>query len=146
MAIDADILGKFGRIWPRHVLALTRFLISCRQTCDGDIDLFVVLCVVGERTFSQRNARPEMTYQQWSDATAQLIKAENINAQSIAEFSGIPRETVRRKLQVLIAKGWIERDGQGFVRATAKAKSELEPLPLASLRHLTQMKATLVES
>lgn len=143
--IDKQILENFGHIWPRHVLSLTRFLIACRRTFDGDIELFLVLCVIGERTFSQHKVRENITYDQWNDSRARDVEAENINVQSISDFSGIPRETVRRKLRILLAKGWVERDGQGFVRATTKARIDLEPLTEASLRYLSQMKATLAE-
>lgn len=141
---DKDILDNFGTIWPRHVLSLTKFLIAARRSFDGDIDLFLVLCVVGERTFSQRHLRPDLDYARWSSQSVNDIPSEDINIQSIADFSGIPRETVRRKLGVLIDKGWVERDEHGLIRATARAKAELEPLTKASLHYLSEMKATLL--
>lgn len=141
--IDETILKNFGQVWPRHVLSLTRFLIACRRTFDGDIDLFLVLCVIGERTFSQRSMLSGLSYEQFSSPNLNPTDPEDINIQSISDFSGIPRETVRRKLNILMAKGWVERDGQGYVRATNKAKLELEPLTMASLQYLSQMKATL---
>lgn len=141
--IDKSILANFGHVWSRHVLSLTHFLIACRKNFDGDIDLFLVLCVIGERTFSQRNVKPDMKYDEWASANVKEVAAENINVQSIADFSGIPRETVRRKLRILIAKGWVERDEQGFVRATQKAKTDLQPLTTASLQYLSEMKETL---
>ena len=104
-----------------------------------------MLCVIGERSFSQRNVRGDITYEEWNDPRGQDIQPENINVQSISDFSGIPRETVRRELRILIAKGWVERDDKGFVRATAKARIELEPLTETSIRYLSQMKATLID-
>lgn len=139
--MDPFILANFGHIWTRHVLALTRFLIACRQSFGGDIDLFLVLCVIGERTFSQSNVREGMTFTQWTSTASTTIEAENINVQSIADFSGIPRETVRRKLAVLVERGWVERDENGFLRATDKAKADLEPLTKVSIQYLSQMKA-----
>lgn len=139
--IDKTILENFGHIWPRHVLALTRFLIACRENFDGDIDLFLVLCVIGERSFSQSNVREPMSFDQWNSTDTKRIVAENINVQSIADFSGIPRETVRRKLAILIGKGWVQRDENGFVRATDKARKDLDPLTQVSIGYLSQMKA-----
>lgn len=141
--IDNDILENFGRIWPRHVLHLTRFLIACRQNFEGDIDLFLVLCVIGERSFSHAKVRTDLKYDEWNAQTSILVEPEDINVQSIADFSGIPRETVRRKLRILLEKGWVERDAQGYVRAAMKAKTDLEPLTLASLQYLSQMKSVL---
>lgn len=57
----------------------------------------------------------------------------------------IPRETVRRKLNVLVEKGWVSRDEIGYITATEKAKQDLAPLTMASLVYLTRMKRTLSE-
>lgn len=62
---------------------------------------------------------------------------------SLSNFSGILRETVRRKLAILLDKGWVVRDGRGFVSATDKTKQELVPLTISCLVYLTRMKATL---
>jgi hypothetical protein len=138
---DKTIREHFGHIWPRHVLEMTRFLIACRRNFDGDIDLFLVLCVIGERTFSQDNVRETLSFEQWTSPDVKLIDAENINVQSIADFSGIPRETVRRKLHILMDKGWVTRDEAGYVQATRKAQEDLAPLTEVSIRYLSQMKA-----
>ena len=53
--------------------------------------------------------------------------------QSIADFSGIPRETVRRKLKELIASGWVERG------------ADLAPLMEMSVQHLAASKAMLAQ-
>ena len=43
------------------------------------------------------------------------------NAFSISSSTGIPRETVRRKVSHLIQNGWISRDAKGGLTITAKA-------------------------
>lgn len=141
--IDQSLTKEFGRIWPQHVAALTQFLIDCRRHFDGDIDLFLVLCIVGDRTFSKRHAPPEMTFETWSAAKVQDVRAEEINGQSLSDFSSIPRETVRRKLNILLKKGWVIRDERGYITATEKAKIELAPLTMSSLVYLTRMRTTL---
>lgn len=140
--VDKVVRENFGHIWSRHVLALTHFLIACRKSFEGDIDLFLVLCVVGERTFSQSNVREAMSYEEWASTGGKGVVPENINVQSISDFSGIPRETVRRKFSILLEKGWVTRDENGFICATRKAQEELEPLTLASMQYLSKMKAT----
>ena len=57
----------------------------------------------------------------------------------IADYTGIPRETVRRKLLLLEEKGWITKGADGALQATNKARRELEPLTLASIRYLEQL-------
>ena len=136
---EAFFRQNFGRIWPRHVATLTRFLIECRRHFDGDLDLFLVLAVIGDRTFSANNAPNDLTYDQFATSGAGLVEAERINQQSIADFSGIPRETVRRKIAQLLDKGWIERMPNGSYMATPKARVELAPLTETSLRYLVSM-------
>lgn len=43
------------------------------------------------------------------------------NALSISTVTGIPRETVRRKVEILVKMGLIERDEAGHLRATQLA-------------------------
>ena len=126
------------------MLSLTEFLIAARNHFDGDIELFLVMCVIGERTFSHRHLRPDLSYDKWRSQKVSDIPPEDINIQSVADFSGIPRETVRRKVRILMEKGWVERDERGLIRSTSKAKVELEPLTVASLHYLSEMKATLL--
>jgi DNA-binding MarR family transcriptional regulator len=141
---EEEIRQKFGRIWPAHVSSLARFLIECRKTFDGDLDMFLVLVVIGDSTFSQRNADPRLDFDRFH-APRSLTPPEDINIRSIADFSGIPRETVRRKVAQLAEKGWVTRKEDGFVVATEKAKQELMPLTQASVKYLARMMAVLRE-
>jgi hypothetical protein len=134
-----DIRSNFGKIWPAHVMNLTRFLIECRRTFDGDLELFLVLAVIGDRTFSLRMADPAMDYETWQSGKGPYTKPEQINATSIALYSGIPRETVRRKVQELMQKGWVERDAKGHLTATKVAANELQPLTQTSMNYLGGM-------
>jgi hypothetical protein len=143
--IDDEIKKNFGQIWPRHVACLTQLLIDCRKNFDGDIDLFLVLCIIGDRSFSARHVPPDLDFDTWSAKETPDLRMEEINVQSLADCSGIPRETVRRKLNILVEKGWVMRVERGFITATAKAKQDLAPLTQSSLVYLTRMKATLAD-
>lgn len=134
---EDEIRAKFGRIWPAHVSSLTQFLIECRRSFDGDLDLMLVMSVIGDRTFSRRKVDPDMNYDTFRASPATL--PEDINMRSIADFSGIPRETVRRKVALLEEKGWIARRSDGTIVATQKAKTDLEPLTMASIRYVGRM-------
>ncbi len=145
IVIDETILRAFGTIWPRHVSSLTQFLIDCRKHFNSDLDLFLVLCIIGDRTFSTEHAPSDMDFDNWSSASPREVQSIEINAQSLSDYSGIPRETVRRKLNILVEKGWVERDHRGYITATAKAKEELAPLTKSSLVYLTRMKSVLTD-
>jgi len=141
--VDETVLRDFGVIWPRHVASLTQFLIDCRKHFDGDLDLFLVLCVIGDRTFSAQHAPPDMDFGTWKSASVSHVRSIEINVQSLSDYSGIPRETVRRKLNILLEKGWVERDERGFITATDKVKQDLAPLTMISLVYLSKMKEVL---
>lgn len=134
-----DIEQKFGLIWPQHVSNLTDLLIAGRQAFDGDLDAFLILAVIGDRTFSIRHADPAQSFESWQRAGLPQCTPLDINAKSIADFTGIPRETVRRKLAALEEKGWIMRDAKGSLQATAKAREDLEPLTRVSIRYLARL-------
>jgi len=82
------------------------------QAFDGDLVGFMVLAEISARNVDQffRQAGPDAP-EQWLDHSQtrqQLLRPSNVF--SIAEATGIPRETVRRKVEQLIEAGWLERD------------------------------------
>lgn len=133
------ITDKFGLVWPIHVTNLTRLLVAAREVFDGDLDMFLVLAVIGDRTFSGRRADPDQTYEAWQAEEAHLVAPEDVNIRTIAEFSGIPRETVRRKLAALTEKGWVTRNSRGVLIATVKARRDLKPLTHAGIQYLARL-------
>ena len=134
-----EIEDRFGLVWPHHVGNLTQFLIAARNSFDGDLDMFLILAVVGDRTFSAKSVDPNLSYSAWREGASRHAVPLSINARSIADYTGIPRETVRRKLLLLEEKGWIAKDADDALQATNKARRELEPLTLASIRYLEQL-------
>jgi Fic family protein len=138
------IQTHFHIIYPRHVELLNWLLIECRQHFDGDLDLMLVLSVIGERTLPAAGTHAPFDLKDLRDG---LVKpaAEPINIQSVAEFSGIPRETVRRKVQELIKRGWIERAPSGNLRATRTAAGDLEALTQKTVVYLAKMRALLTK-
>lgn len=141
---EAFIKDNFGSIWPSHVETLTWFLIACRRHFQGDLDLFLVMCVIGDRSFARTKVSPDLKYEKLLDETWEPYVPEALNTRSIADFSGIPRETVRRKVQDLVDLGWVERDDSGYLKATRKAASDLAPLSEISFQYIARMAATLV--
>jgi hypothetical protein len=47
---EEKLRQNFGKLHALHVSALTRHLVECRQVCDGDLDLFLVLTIAASRT------------------------------------------------------------------------------------------------
>lgn len=140
---EESLRRNFGKLHALHVEALARHLIECRRVCDGDLDLFLVLTIIGERTFSAHNAPESMTHEQFLSGSVVETPASAINLQSIADYSGIPRETVRRKIEILVKKGWVVRDEHRFVTATDKANESLRGLTESTVRYLRDIEAAL---
>lgn len=67
-----------------------------------------------------------------------------INASRIADITGIPRQTVRRKLDKLRARGWVEPKGSGqWTLATregyAVARADIAALDARSMERVLRM-------
>jgi len=134
---------NFGRLHALHVPALARHLIACRAACDGDLDLFLVLTIIGERCFTPQHAPETMSHSEFIERPVATVAPVAINVQSIADYSGIPRETVRRKIDILIDKGWIRRDARKFITVTDAAKDNLFDLTESALRYLADVDAAI---
>ncbi|WP_374527092.1 helix-turn-helix domain-containing protein [Novosphingobium sp.] len=145
MSEDA-LRRNFGKAHALHVDALTRHLVECRRTCGGDLDLFLVLMIIGERTFTPRKAPSAMSHAEFVERSVDTLEPAAINLQSIADYSGIPRETVRRKIEALVARGWVRRDERRFVTVTDQAKDDLLGLTESAIRYLREIEAALAAS
>ncbi len=91
---------------------LIAHLVDAAGAFDGDYQEMLVLAVIGQaRLGAVRTASSP-------GSTLPDIEAakESTNASRIADITNIPRQTVRRKLASLEARGWIERDDAGAYR------------------------------
>jgi DNA-binding MarR family transcriptional regulator len=134
-----EITKDFGRIWPVHLAAFTRLLIQLRGHFDGDLDLLLVLAVIGDRTRPEEWSPELLTYRQLTRPRAEEHFQVPINIQSVADYSGIPRETVRRKVKRLEELGWIKRDPSGLIGVTPKAGKDLERATNDSVAYLAAL-------
>jgi hypothetical protein len=88
-------------------------LADVSRTFETDLQSVLVLAVVGQM---ELQARIRSNYLHDGEMPAGVLvgSAPRINSSSIAEVTGIPRETVRRKLEGLAGRGWIARDESGL--------------------------------
>lgn len=146
MSFERETLtARFGQIWPVHVERFSELLITLRQHFGGDLDLMLVLGIIGSRTLHARRAEG-LSYGDFSNGARPDVPQYPINLQSVAECSGIPRETVRRKVRKLENLGWIERREGGVLAATEKAARELAPATEATLGYLLAVGSACVEA
>lgn len=114
----------------------------------GDLDDALLLAAFGlgpvgdKRRAAQRNR----------DAAAMALGAPIAtlgltNAKRLSEVTGIPRETVRRKLERFKARGWVEQEKSGAwllsmdAQGKARVAEALSPLHSAFLQRLARLMA-----
>lgn len=130
---------NFGQIWPVHLTAFSRLLTFLRREFDGDLDLLLVLAVIAERT-PPRNWVAGVHDLRDSLFDAEAGRSQSpINTTSIADYCGIPRETVRRKIMALERKGWVARDGRGTLSVEPRAASDLERATECSIDYIASI-------
>lgn len=133
-----QLTTHFGHIFPTHVEELCELLIVLRQQFFGDLDLMLILAIVGSRALPARRATA-MTYQEFLTRDRLAAGVQPINIQSVAECSGIARETVRRKVKKLSEHGLINRDEDGMLSVTEKATQVLSLSTEASLQYMAAL-------
>jgi hypothetical protein len=127
---DEWITERLDALWPAHNASFARLLVALRKQFDGDLDAMLVLLVVSLGT--SRTNWQQSLMGEWSPG-AQLTST---NTQSIADATGIPRESVRRKLERLRGKGWVERQESGYWAPTLRAAEDLRPSTLETIAYL----------
>lgn len=93
---------------------LTDHLADCSRAFDGDLQQMLTLALLGQVALDAR-ARGLL------ESNAQ---ADCISASRLADVSGIPRETVRRKLGALQKRGWIAQVDNGSWRLRVDAMEQ----------------------
>lgn len=85
-------------------------LAAGRATCGGDLDKLLIILVVGLRT-AEHKAIIDVDLADVLRGEVETYPSLQTNVRSIADSTGIPKETVRRKVGDLVRAGWIEREG-----------------------------------
>ncbi|MCL3883206.1 hypothetical protein [Marivita sp. GX14005] len=112
--------------YPAHVRAFSRLLIRLRAELGNDLDQVLILAVVAERYYAAIEAAP----------CTDPPETRGINAYSVALYTDIPRETVRRKVKLLVEKGWLDCDGRGHLTPTEQAARDLQDGTAATLDYI----------
>lgn len=97
---------------------LLRHLNLLYQEFDGDLVMPIVLGEIAHhnvlRFYSRDGHCLDVQENMRSDAD-RLKNLQPTNAYSISEATGIPRETVRRKIDKLLERGWLVKSARGEV-------------------------------
>lgn len=113
------VIDRFDDIYPVYRVAFARLLVTLRQEFDGDLDAMLILLTLSLGT--ERENWREALLEEADQGGAVRVT----NTLSISHATGIPRETVRRKLEAMEANGWILRDENGNWVPTRRAADDL---------------------
>jgi hypothetical protein len=91
------------------VKPLLAHFLSAYQVAGGDLAMHIITLVIAMRTVEHPDFSSLSMRERLEDVP--VFPSLGLNSHSIAESSGIPYETVRRKVAKLERKGWIVRQG-----------------------------------
>jgi hypothetical protein len=90
----------------------------------GDFEAFYILAVIAQRTAEHQAFKASPWTGRRDD---QPLPSLTTNVRSVAQSTGIPEETVRRKVMALVARGWVQKEGR-CLSYTVQGARELGPL------------------
>lgn len=133
----------FGELWPQHVESLITLLCKLRMAFDGDLDSALILALIGGSALPQHRLPKDLSYAAFLQSPDKEDYQVPLNTLSIAEVTGIPRETARRKLAVMEARGWVARDNKGHWKVGPHGADDLRHMTDFSLEYLSALAETV---
>jgi hypothetical protein len=103
--IRASLDARYFEAQYLWVQMLSEHLADCSRAFKGDLQAMVVLAIIGQATLFRLVQRGHRV-----DDPDPVLDGIAITASALSEVLGIPRETVRRKLEWLGQQGWIEKN------------------------------------
>ena len=97
-------------LWLRYS---TEYVTKIRSYFGGDFDQAVILAIIVMHQIRRRQIEAHQSDSAPEPFGAPHQKPAWVNAKSVAEVTGIPRETVRRKLLIMQRHGWLQTDQRG---------------------------------
>jgi DNA-binding MarR family transcriptional regulator len=138
--VEAAFLGQYPAYQYNLVEFLTGHLVDVSREFGGDLQQMLLMAVIGQVHIHRMLTQPEPPV---ADA-----EPASISASRLADVTGIPRQTVRRKLAALAARGWIEQNGSAawrlsLVDGDAPARCDLADIDRRAIRRAAGLFANL---
>jgi hypothetical protein len=138
--IDASFDRAFsivGFILNRHIVD---HMLRCARRFDIDFETLVVWGVLAHQNVAHLmppGSLPSALLDEGGRIPAgEANTLRALRLRDLAQITGIPRETVRRKLLVLRDQGWIIENGEGWILNREAVDPELRAFTLESTRRL----------
>ena len=124
----------------RISLALSEFTVPLLSRIyhafDGDMVAALVLGEIAHRNVEAWLAEHDHAEELLQDPARRERLMRPCNALSIAEACGMPRETVRRKIVMLIDRGYVYRSAEGFLFLTRTVGNDFEDMTARNVEEL----------
>lgn len=142
----ADVQGLVVRLMEADFVAAhalwieghLRVLAGLRRVFGNDMDKIMVLAAIGQQMLNDP-AMAGLAPLAEGDVFPPINRNRLTNAGSIAAAVGIPRESVRRKINELVAAGWVLRDADGRLSVAPSAATDLRPSTLDGIAMLDSL-------
>ena len=118
--------------WVEEFLVL---MIELRSTFGNDLDKIIILSMIGQQMLRDP-ALPPMSHSDARQKPPRREKARDTNIDALARASRIPRESVRRKVNELIADNLVERLDTGGIVIRTGAAARLAPATMVTIAML----------
>ncbi|HEX8569393.1 MAG TPA: hypothetical protein VF699_05650 [Caulobacteraceae bacterium] len=125
-AIVDLLLKEYTRVGSEIWTPLLDCLVSARSYFEGDLDLLIIYLLIGLRTLQDPRTL-QLSLQAVAEGRVATLPSLFTNVRSIAASTGIPYETVRRKVARLVELGWVSRDDDKLA-LTVRALTEFTDL------------------
>lgn len=119
---QTEIAIRMGRFFVEHLIRLYRAF-------DGDLTQVIILGEIGHHNTTRTHAvsRPGARPRHRAPSAPTPEGMLPCNAYSLSQSTGIPRETVRRKIAALVRRGWVRQNARGEVFVTPAAGARFMP-------------------
>lgn len=115
VALEEAFQEDYLRYQYRFVEFFVDHLSDVSRAFGGDLQQMTVLAILGQMRLRARHEAATR-----GAPPAEATGRDGTTASRIADVTGIPRETVRRKLHIMRDKGWIDRGEDGLWRLVAE--------------------------
>jgi hypothetical protein len=144
MNIDGELLRAHG-VEFSYLLNhyLTEHLARVNRAFEGDLTAALVLGTIAHQNL--RRFHEEVAMRSPESMQALILSGAHrdhlrpCNAMSVAASSGIPRETVRRKVAWLVERGWVRRIGRDQLFVDERAGEAFAAFNLGTVNLFAEM-------
>jgi hypothetical protein len=144
MKIGPEVLSEHGAEFSyllNHYL--TEHLARVSRAFEGDLTAALVLGTIAHQNL--RRFHDHVISSTGKSMQAMIRDGEHrelmrpCNAASVAASTGIPRETVRRKVAWLAGRGWVRREGRDQLFVDERAGADFAQFNLATVEMFAEM-------